>query len=139
MLLLTGSAPPQARLPVGLVGEGEMREQDPLPWEDQFFAGIEALVPDVQDWYNADADGRPWVCVSYDVVRGNSIWRTLRVDWDGEMLLGGDSPACLNWDDGVRARAAGIDTRPPHGLELAVSSVDEAVAAAAAWFRRRLA
>lgn len=115
-----------------------MRDQEPTPWEAAFFAGVQAAVPGVQDWCHADDDGTLWMCVSYDVVASDGVTRTLRVDWDGRTLLGGDSPGFLNWDDGVRARAAGVETRLPGGLDVVAGSVEEAVAAASAWFRRRL-
>ena len=38
---------------------------------------------------------------------------TLRLDYDGCDLRGGWSPSDLNWDDGVRADDARIDTSAP--------------------------
>ena len=93
-------------------------------------------VPGVQDWYHQDPDGEPWMLVSYDFVEGGAVRETLRVDYDGARLRGGWSPSCLNWDDGVRAAEAFIDTGPPDGLRMdLVSDPREAAAIASAWFR----
>ena len=80
--------------------------------------------------------GTPWLCVSMDVSRDGRIQRTFRVDYDGHDLVGGLSPAFLNWDDGVRATDAGIDTTPPLGIS--ASGVEPEVAArlASDWFRQ---
>jgi hypothetical protein len=95
-------------------------------------------LPDVMDWYHADDDGTLWMTASLDVSEGGIVRRTYRVDYDGRTVRGGLSPSCLNWDDGVRARDAGIDTLAPEGLHLDVTDPVDAATAAAAWYRRRV-
>ena len=73
--------------------------------------------------------------VSYDDVRGGAIQVTWRLDFDGLELVGGRSPAFLNWDDGVRGRDTGMAVEPPEGLTVPVTSVAEAVSRSADWFR----
>lgn len=111
-----------------------MRDPDPTPDEAEFFALLSRQIPDVQDWYHQDDDGTLWMCASRDYVRGNSVIATLRVDYDGSSLVGGWSPGFLNWDDGVRARIAGIDTAAPHGIDRLTDSPEHAARAAADWF-----
>jgi hypothetical protein len=85
-------------------------------------------------WYDHVApDGSPWLIVSYDFVVDHSILDTLRLDYDGEAIRGGWSPACLNWDDGVPAVEAGIDLSPPDGIER-YGPPAELAAVAADWF-----
>ncbi|WP_280448898.1 hypothetical protein [Nocardia brasiliensis] len=112
-----------------------VREQDPTPDEQRFFDALIAQVPEVDDWYHADEDGTLWVTVSLDFVDSTGHIRdTLRVDYDGISLRGGWSPACLNWDDGVRANNAGIDTAPPDGLHRDNVAPVRAAHVAAEWF-----
>ena len=115
-----------------------MREEDPTADEEAFFAELQRQMPRVMDWYHADDDGTLWVTASYDVAQDNIIRRTWRVDYDGRTLRGGLSPSCLNWDDGVRAADAGIDTRGAAGLHLDVTDPTQAAAATAEWFRQRV-
>ena len=113
-----------------------MRELDPLEHEQVFFREMHRRIPELQDWYHQDPDGRPWVLVSYDFVEGNAVRETLRVDYDGTQLRGGWSPSCLNWDDGVRAAEALIDTGPPDGLSIdSAGDPEQAAAIASAWFQ----
>ncbi len=72
--------------------------------------------------------------VSHDFVVGGGIRDTLRVDYDGSSLRGGWSPANLNWDSGVRAQDAQIDTTPPDGISMDNVDPERAAAAAAKWF-----
>ena len=117
-----------------------MRELDPLEHEALFFQEMQRRIPELQDWYHRDPDGEPWMLVSYDFVKGHVVHATLRVDYDGSRLRGGWSPSCLNWDDGVRAAEALIDTGPPDGLSFDLADDPrEAAAVAAAWFRAHLA
>ena len=129
-----------------------MREFDPLDHEKRFFEAVSRRVDDLEDWYHADHDGTPWMIVSYDFlgeetvrkglfqrVKKRFIVGTLRCDWDGARLLGGWSTAYLNWDDGVRAQDAHIDTSPPDGLEAEVTNPEEAASIAADWFEAHLA
>jgi hypothetical protein len=107
--------------------------------ERQFFGGLASHVPDLQDWYHQDPDGEPWMTVSYDFIapRGG-IAATLRLDYDGTEVVGGWSPAGLNWDDGVRARDARVDTTPPGGLAATARSPEEACAIALPWLQAHL-
>ncbi|HEV2121297.1 MAG TPA: hypothetical protein VGW38_00790, partial [Chloroflexota bacterium] len=104
--------------------------------ERRFLAAFPPGPPHLMVWPRADSDGTPWLCVSMDVSRDGRIQRTFRVDYDGQDLVGGLSPAFLNWDDGVRATDAGIDTTPPLGIS--ASGVEPEVAArlASDWFRQ---
>ena len=113
-----------------------MRELDPLGHEEIFFQEMCRHLPELQDWYHQSPDGEPWMVVSYDFVEGGAVRETLRVDYDGEHLRGGWSPSCLNWDDGVRAAEALIDTGPPEGLSIDLASDPwEAAAIACTWLQ----
>ncbi|MFJ8690974.1 hypothetical protein [Micromonospora wenchangensis] len=115
-----------------------MRDTEPTAEETAFFVELARHIPDVQDWYHQDDGGTLWMTASYDFVQGNQIYQTLRLDYDGKCLRGGWSPSCLNWDDGVRADEAMVDTAGPDGLRLgSVDPITDA-AAAVAWFRRHL-
>ena len=115
-----------------------MRDAEPTAEESVFFAELARQVPDVQDWYHQDDGGSLWMTASYDLAQGNQIYETLRLDYDGKSLRGGWSPSCLNWDDGVRADDALIDTTGPDGLRLDCVDPTTDAAAAAAWFRRHI-
>jgi hypothetical protein len=116
-----------------------VRDEDPTEAETIFFALLSVQVPGLDDWYHQDDDGSPWMSVSRDFVVDNVVRKTLRLDYDGHSLRGGWSPAFLNWDDGVRAADADIDTSPPDGLTIDDVSVAEAAVTAAEWFRRHIA
>jgi len=78
---------------------------------DAEFAGeLERLCPGLDYWLHEDGDGVPWLMVSMDLVVGNAVRDTLRLDFDAVGIRGGWSPAFLNWDAEMRAEAAGIDT-----------------------------
>lgn len=113
-----------------------MRDAPPTAREAAFFDRLSALVPDVQDWYHVDDDGTLWMTASYDETIDGVMATTWRIDFDGLELVGGRSPANLNWDDGVRGRATGMSLEPPDGLVADVSSVEEAAQVAADWFHR---
>jgi hypothetical protein len=116
-----------------------MRELDPLKHEEIFFREMQRRIPELQDWYHEDPDGGPWMLVSYDFLEGSAVRETLRVDYDGTQLRGGWSPSCLNWDDGVRAAEALIDTGPPDGLSIDLASDPrQAAAIASAWFQAHI-
>jgi len=59
--------------------------------------------------------------------------------YDGKDLRGGWSPACLNWDSGVPAHDAQIDTTPPDGLSADDVSPAAAAALAGQWFADHIA
>lgn len=117
------------------VGDHEgVRAADPTPDEGRFVAALLSRVPQVQDWYHEDADGSLWMCVSLDFVRENGIVQTLRLDFDSERICGGWSPGFLNWDDGVRARVAGVDTAGSDGIgPVEVETPELAAELAADW------
>jgi hypothetical protein len=100
--------------------------------EDEF---LQRLLPgrELDVWLHADSDGVPWLIVSHDFTSDRGIIGTLRLDFNGSRIEGGWSPACLNWDAGVRAEAAGVDTGPPEGIE-AEGSPTELAVLAAVWF-----
>lgn len=83
-----------------------------------------------------DDDGTPWMTASYDDMIDGVMAATWRIDFDGVELVGGRSPANLNWDDGVRGRATGMNLEPPDGLVAEASSAVEAAQVAANWFNR---
>jgi hypothetical protein len=116
-----------------------VRDLDPLEHEQTFFREMHRRIPDLQDWYHQDPDGGPWMLVSYDFAEGGAVLSTLRVDYDGRQLRGGWSPSCLNWDDGVRAAEALINTEPPGGLSIDLATdPTEAAAVASAWFQAHI-
>ncbi|MGQ5265257.1 hypothetical protein ACTWLT_31345 [Micromonospora sp. ZYX-F-536] len=115
-----------------------MRDSDPTDEERTFFSELLWRVPGLHDWYHEDPDGTPWIVASYDFVVGDHVHKTLRLDYDGTNLRGGWSPACLNWDDGVRADEALIDTAPPDGLRLDGVDPGAAAVAASSWFAMHL-
>ncbi|MEU1964395.1 hypothetical protein ABZ541_04995 [Micromonospora sediminicola] len=112
-----------------------MRDAEPTAEESAFFAELARQVPDVQDWYHQDDGGTLWMTASYDFAQGDQIHETLRLDYDGKCLRGGWSPSCLNWDDGVRADDALIETTGPDGLRLGCVDPTTDAATAAAWFQ----
>jgi hypothetical protein len=101
--------------------------------EDAFLTALLDGRPWLDVWLHEDDDGTPWVCVSHDFSEHGSIRDTLRLDFDGSEVLGGWSPASLNWDDGVRATAAAIDVDGPDGLRR-TGPVEQLADAAGAWF-----
>jgi hypothetical protein len=116
-----------------------MRDADQTPEEEIFFEDLVKRIPGLDDWYHADPDGTLWMVASYDFATGSAIQKTLRVDYDGRSLRGGWSPSCLNWDDGVRADEALIDTTPPEGLRAdAVKDPRSAATLAATWFEHHI-
>ena len=103
--------------------------------EQEFLASLFGTRRGLDVWLHQDEDGTPWACVSCDFAVDGAIHGTLRLDFDGHQVLGGWSPANLNWDDGVRAAAAGVDVDGPDGLRVA-GPVADLAAAAGAWFDR---
>jgi hypothetical protein len=112
--------------------------REPTQSERKFLHHLSSQVPGIQDWYHQDADGSPWMMVSYDFTDGRGIVATLRLDFDGARLAGGWSPACLNWDDGVRAEDAEIDVKGNDGLDVDVESPSQAANVAAPWFNKHI-
>jgi hypothetical protein len=113
-------------------------DREPTQLEREFFEALARQVPGVQDWYHSDPDGRLWMIVSYDVVGERGMEVTWRVDYDAGGLVGGRSPAFLNWDGGVRADAAEVDADGPGGIRVVAASPQAAADIAAAWFRQRI-
>jgi hypothetical protein len=100
---------------------------------------FEGRQPDLDVWRHSDADGTPWTLVSRDFVAGNAVRDTLRLDFDGNSIAGGWSPAFLNWDDGVRAADAQIVADPPDGIRLSGSAPTDLADAARVWFDGHIA
>jgi len=100
-------------------------EPDPpqTPQEAAFLAQLLSEHPNLDVWQHTAADGRPWLIVSRDFSVDGGIRDTLRLDFDGNTIKGGWSPACLNWDDGVPATEAEIDLSPPDGIDLTSNSI----------------
>ncbi|GGS43118.1 hypothetical protein [Actinokineospora fastidiosa] len=115
---------------------GGQRGGDPTAAELAFMTALAALVPGLDYWLHADDDGTPWLLVSLDIVEGDSIRDTLRLDFDERGIRGGWSPACLNWDDGMRAEDALIEMSAPDSLvhPAGESSIDDLARRAAEWF-----
>jgi hypothetical protein len=113
---------------------GRREPTTPEAAEADFATRLSARVDGLAFWLHEDRRG-PWLLVSLDVVTRRET-RTLRLDFDHDGLRGGWSPGNLNWDDGMRAEDAGVDTAPPDGLlrPAAGHTVDQLVDAAAAFF-----
>jgi hypothetical protein len=107
-------------------------DRELTPEEAAFLSLLRAGRPWLDVWRHEDANGR-WVTISLDFTGDNAIVRTLRLDFDGETINGGWSPASLNWDSGVRAQEAGVDSEGADGLE-STGPVDELARMAGAWF-----
>ncbi|TWP53535.1 hypothetical protein FKR81_06175 [Lentzea tibetensis] len=124
----------------GDVDWGGSRGGEPTQAELDFATALTALVPRqncwLDFWLHADGDGTPWLLVSHDVIEDRAVLATLRLDFDENGIRGGWSPACLNWDDGVRAEAAQIDVSGPDGLDLRAAghTAEEMALRAAEWF-----
>jgi hypothetical protein len=86
-------------------------------------------------WRHEDADGTPWVIISLDLLKEGTIVETHRLDFDGSEIAGGRSPASLNWDSGVRADEAGVDTSS-NGIR-ATGSLSTLAELAGDWFDER--
>lgn len=115
---------------------GGRREGVATKAERVFAILLDALVPGLDYWLHADDDGTPWLLVSLDIVEDNAVLATLRLDFDERGIRGGWSPACLNWDDGVRAEEALIELAGPDGLIYPAdgASVEDLARRAAEWF-----
>jgi len=109
------------------------------PEEGAFLKALYELFPHLDIWPHETRDGQPWLCVSCSFIEDGVVQDTLRLDFDGSSIVGGRSPASLNWDDGVRAWDAGIDTGPPDGLEISNTSAEALAKAAAQWFTKHAA
>lgn len=106
--------------------------------EAEFLAALLLDEPPYLDvWTHTNAAGEPWLCVSLSLASGVAVERTLRLDFDGRCIRGGWSPANLNWDSGLPAQEAGIDTRPPDGIEVTGGSPTALAQASRDWFRAR--
>lgn len=116
----------------------DMRDQEPTTKEVTFFQALTSRVEGVQDWYHRDADGSAWMTASVDVLEDGRMFTTWRCDYDGHRLLGGRSPANLNWDDGVRAIEAGVKVSAADGLDATEPDPYRAAQLAASWFLNRV-
>ena len=105
---------------------------EPTQLEAEIASALDRLHPGLDYWLHKDPDGTAWMAVSLDIIRGGGIVAVPRIDIDTNGARGGLSPAMLNWDDGVRAEDAGIDTTGPAGFNepLGLDLVDQA----ALWF-----
>ncbi|SES40523.1 hypothetical protein [Lentzea albida] len=115
---------------------GGQREGNPTVSELTFATSLNALAPGLEFWLHADDDGTPWLLVSLDLIEGDTVRDTLRLDFDSRGIRGGWSPSCLNWDDGMRAEDALINLAGPDGLVLPAKrlSIEELARRAAEWF-----
>ena len=93
----------------------------------------ERVGEEIDIWLHA-TENRPWLIASLDVSDGRRVLRTFRVDFDGSTVVGGRSPASMNWDFGVSADEAAIDTQPPHGLPRTNGKPEVLAEVAAEWF-----
>ena len=110
----------------------------PTPAEAVFAAELHRRLPGLQYWLHADADGTPWLLVSLDIVKNGGVQDTLRLDFDAAGICGGWSPSALNWDDGVRAAAVGIDRHAKDGMQYGSGHSPAQLAAFAAdWFKAK--
>ncbi len=114
-----------------------VRDADPTSGELAFLSELASRFP-VDDWYHQDDDGTLWMIVSRDFVTNGSVTATLRLDYDGRTMRGGWSPSGLNWDDGVRASDALIDTSTNDGLQVDCVEPQLDGIVAAAWFARHI-
>ena len=94
------------------------------------------MTPAFDVWLHNDTDGTPWMIVSVSFTEEDVIRKTLRLDFDGHSICGGWSPANLNWDDGVRAEDAEVDTGPPDGIYLRGEPLGALAESAATWLGR---
>jgi hypothetical protein len=101
--------------------------------ESRFVTALRRQLETVQIWLHT-TEHRPWLIASVDVVRDRHIERTWRIDFDQSAVEGGLSPASLNWDDGVSASEAGINTDPPLGLPLTTGTPEDLAELVAEWF-----
>ena len=115
---------------MGVIWGGSRAE--PTDLEAEITSALDRLHPGLDYWLHKDPDGTPWMVVSLDIIRGGGIVAVPRIDIDANGARGGLSPAMLNWDDGLRAEDAGIDTTGPGGFDepLGPDLVDQA----ALWF-----
>jgi hypothetical protein len=100
--------------------------------ESSFVACLRPSVPNLDVWLH-ETNGIPWLIASVDVARAQAIVATWRIDFDGTTICSGLSPASLNWDDGVSAAKAGIDTQPPTGLAPIKGEPENLASVAADW------
>lgn len=121
----------------GIEWGGRRESETPTAPEEAFAVRLDQQVPGLDYWLHEDTGG-PWLLVSMDVPgRGPRAGRTLRLDFDARGIRGGWSPASLNWDDGLRAGRAAINTTPPEGFDVdsPPATLDDLVGLAAAFFR----
>ncbi|HEX4519553.1 MAG TPA: hypothetical protein VH063_08250 [Gaiellaceae bacterium] len=103
--------------------------------EASFLQALYVCRPDLDVWPRG-TESEPWLCVSSDFIYQGRVCDTLRLDFDGTSIAGGWSLYFLNGDDGVRAHDAGVDTRPPDGIEVEDGSPSDLARTASEWFKR---
>jgi hypothetical protein len=114
---------------------------EPNDVEAQFIELLEQELPLGLDYLFWE-DGRgPWMVAALSFIggpRGNTLIRTLRLDFDSTGICGGWSPDNMGTDADVRAERAGVSIAPPAGISVsaASSSPAEIAHAAAGWFQR---
>ncbi len=136
-------------------------KREPTADEKVFAEELAKLVPDLQVWLHNDPDATPWMMISYDVfgeptsfqparkgwlrrrpakISRRRMIATLRLDFDEHSIIGGRSPAFLNWDAEMRAHEAGISGDGSDELTLPRkgASLQELADQAAQWFSRRI-
>ncbi len=88
-------------------------------------------------WPRELKDGTPWLLLSLDLpLNGSHIEAVARLDFMGDTVRGGYSPAFLNWDSELTAGEAGIEVSGPAGLDL-TDSVETLAAETVRWFADR--
>ena len=105
---------------------------EPTQLEVEIATNLDRLHPGLDYWLHKDPDGTTWMVVSLDIIRGGGIVAVPRMDIDTNGARGGLSPAMLNWDDGVRAKGAGIDWTGNEGFDEPLGP--DLVGQAALWF-----
>ena len=111
-----------------------MTDDRPNEFERRFLEHFDPQEFYVDLWFHTDERQVQWLLVSLTLSHEGRVRRTVRLDVDTKGIRGGDSPAHLNWDSGVRAEDARIDFSPPRGIRLDGDGVAVLGRAALEWF-----